>query len=154
MNPSLWRPAPRLSLSTCSLLFPRVSSNSFSSCLCHLCTTRQPCLDLISKRKMSELISEIRKIPPVTRFICTSLFSITLPCLLAIVPTHNLVFYKAAVTDSLQVCKVARSTREARMFTACTRYGDCSPPSSLEVCSTAIARTRRVRLRMPHALCR
>ena len=49
------------------------------------------------------LVDEIKKIPPVTRFICVSLVSVTVPMLLKVVSPHKLLFAKELVTHRFEV---------------------------------------------------
>lgn len=52
--------------------------------------------------KMS-FMDEIRKIPPVTRFLCASSLAVTLPVLLQILPIYKVVFVKEFVTQKFEV---------------------------------------------------
>lgn len=48
-------------------------------------------------------MDEIRKIPPVTRFLCASSLAVTLPVLLQILPIYKVVFVKEFVTQKFEV---------------------------------------------------
>ncbi len=48
-------------------------------------------------------MDEIRKIPPVTRFLCASSLVVTLPVLLQILPIYKVVFVKEFVTQKFEV---------------------------------------------------
>ena len=49
------------------------------------------------------LMDEIRKIPPVTRTLCTSLVGVTLPCLLGLMSPHRIIFVKELITYRWEV---------------------------------------------------
>ncbi|KAF8645584.1 hypothetical protein AX16_007718 [Volvariella volvacea WC 439] len=55
---------------------------------------------------MDGLAAEIRKIPPVTRFLCGSSLGVTLPVLLNIVSPYSVVFVKEFVFKKLQVWRL------------------------------------------------
>ncbi|OCH88379.1 DER1-domain-containing protein [Obba rivulosa] len=46
---------------------------------------------------------EIRKIPPVTRFLCGASLAVTLPALAQLVPPYSLIFVKELVTQRLEI---------------------------------------------------
>lgn len=52
---------------------------------------------------MDQLIAEIKKIPPVTRFIVGSSLGITIPVLMKLVSPYSIVFFKAFVVKKFQV---------------------------------------------------
>ena len=52
---------------------------------------------------MSELLAEIRKIPPVTRFVCGSLVAVTLPVMTKTVSPYTMIFVKEFVTKKWEV---------------------------------------------------
>jgi hypothetical protein len=51
---------------------------------------------------MSELLAEIRKIPPVTRFVCASIVAVTLPVMTKTVSPYTMIFVKEFVTKRWQ----------------------------------------------------
>jgi Derlin-2/3 len=59
---------------------------------------------------MSELLAEIRKIPPVTRFICASTVVVTLPVMAKIISPYTMIFDREFVTQR----------REVRLSTHCS----------------------------------
>ncbi|OJT03449.1 Derlin-2 [Trametes pubescens] len=54
-------------------------------------------------------MDEIRKIPPVTRFLCASSLAVTLPVLLQILPIYKVVFVKEFVTQKFEIWRVFTS---------------------------------------------
>jgi len=52
---------------------------------------------------------EIRKIPPVTRFLCGSSLAVTVPVLLEILPPYQIVFFKDLVTKRFEIWRVFTS---------------------------------------------
>lgn len=77
----------------------------FPPTLCRrLCSARCTFIALLSSilLKMS-FMDEIRKIPPVTRFLCASSLAVTLPVLLQILPIYKVVFVKEFVTQKFEV---------------------------------------------------
>jgi len=60
---------------------------------------------------MSELLAEIRKIPPVTRFVCASIIAVTLPVMTKMVSPYTMIFVKEWVTKR----------GEVRLSTHCSR---------------------------------
>jgi hypothetical protein len=52
---------------------------------------------------MSDFVNEIRKIPPVTRFLCASVLAVSLPAKLNLVSPYYLVFIKELVTQRFEV---------------------------------------------------
>ena len=53
---------------------------------------------------MSELLAEIRKIPPVTRFVCASTIAVTLPVITKTISPYTMIFVKEYVTEGWEVC--------------------------------------------------
>ena len=49
------------------------------------------------------LVEELRKIPPVTRFLCGSLISVTVPMMLQVVSPYKLLFVREYVTRRYEV---------------------------------------------------
>jgi Derlin-2/3 len=47
---------------------------------------------------------EIRKIPPVTRFLCGSSLAVTLPVMLQLLSAYKVVFVRELVTQKFEVC--------------------------------------------------
>jgi len=58
---------------------------------------------------MSELLAEIRKIPPVTRFICGSTVAVTLPVMLKIISPYTMIFVKELVTKRREFWRIYTS---------------------------------------------
>lgn len=54
---------------------------------------------------MSGFMDEIRKIPPVTRFLCGSLLGVSIPMMTQLVSAYKLVFVKDFVTRQYEVSK-------------------------------------------------
>ncbi|KAI0634838.1 DER1-domain-containing protein [Trametes polyzona] len=54
-------------------------------------------------------MDEIRKIPPVTRFLCASSLAVTVPVLLQVLPVYKVVFMKEYVTRRFEVWRVFTS---------------------------------------------
>lgn len=54
---------------------------------------------------MSGFMDEIRKIPPVTRFLCGSLLGVSIPMITQLVSAYKLVFVKDLVTRQYEVSK-------------------------------------------------
>lgn len=52
---------------------------------------------------MAEIIAEINKIPPVTRFLVLSSLGITVPAILSLVPVHKLLFITPLITQRWEV---------------------------------------------------
>ena len=52
---------------------------------------------------MSELLAEIRKIPPVTRFVCASIVAVTLPVMTKTISPYTMIFVKEFVTKKYEV---------------------------------------------------
>lgn len=52
-------------------------------------------------------VEELRKIPPVTRFLCGSLLSVTLPMILQVVSPYKLLFVREYVTKRYEVSSMA-----------------------------------------------
>ena len=48
--------------------------------------------------------NEIRKIPPVTRFLCGSSLAVTLPVMLQLLSPYKVVFVREFVTQQFEVC--------------------------------------------------
>lgn len=61
-----------------------------------------PVLGSYSSTTMS-FIDEIRKIPPVTRFLSGSLLAVSLPVMLQIVSPYKIIFVRQLVTQRLEV---------------------------------------------------
>ncbi|KAI0827163.1 hypothetical protein BC628DRAFT_1409940 [Trametes gibbosa] len=57
----------------------------------------------------ASFMDEIRKIPPVTRFLCASSLAVTLPVLLQILPIYKVLFVKEYVTKKFEIWRVFTS---------------------------------------------
>ncbi|KAH9849597.1 DER1-domain-containing protein [Lenzites betulinus] len=57
----------------------------------------------------NSFMDEIRKIPPVTRFLCASSLAVTLPVLLQIVPIYKVLFVKEFVTQKFEIWRIFTS---------------------------------------------
>lgn len=55
--------------------------------------------------------NEIRKIPPVTRFLCGSSLAVTLPVMLQLLSPYKVIFVRGLVTHQFEVCFYARRER-------------------------------------------
>jgi len=53
---------------------------------------------------MADILTEIRKIPPVTRFLVGSSVGITLPAIMQLISPYTLVFISNAVINKWEVC--------------------------------------------------
>ena len=76
-------------------------------------------------------MDEIRKIPPVTRFLCGSSLAVTLPVMLQIASPYKLIFVKGLVTQRLEVS--IQPIFLVLSVTSIPRYGEYIPASFLEV---------------------
>ena len=84
---------------------------------------------------MSELLAEIRKIPPVTRFVCASIVAVTLPVMTKTVSPYTMIFVKDFVTKRWQARISTAPFPHARLICVHTRsFGEFIPLSSSEVC--------------------
>ena len=63
-------------------------------------------LDVLLATNMAEIVAEIKKIPPVTRFLVLSSLGITVPAIIGFVPMHKLVFITPLVTKRLEVSPI------------------------------------------------
>jgi Derlin-2/3 len=52
---------------------------------------------------MAEILTEIRKIPPVTRFLVASSLGITIPAVMQLIPAWRLVFISQAIIKKFEV---------------------------------------------------
>ena len=52
---------------------------------------------------MAEIVAEIKKIPPVTRFLVLSSLGITVPTMIGFVPMHKLVFITPLIVKRWEV---------------------------------------------------
>jgi Derlin-2/3 len=52
---------------------------------------------------MDGLVAELRKIPPVTRFLCASSLGITIPVLMKLVPAYKIFYTHELVLKKLEV---------------------------------------------------
>lgn len=59
-------------------------------------------------------MDEIRKIPPVTRFLCGSTLAVTVPVLLQVLPVYKVVFVKEFVTRKFEVSRCICLVRRGR----------------------------------------
>ena len=55
--------------------------------------------------------NEIRKIPPVTRFLCGSSLAVSLPVMLQLLSPYKVIFVRAFVTEKFEVCFHAQMKR-------------------------------------------
>ena len=53
---------------------------------------------------MDQFVAELRKIPPITRFLCGSSLAVTIPVLMNIVAPYKLLFVRELVMKKFQVC--------------------------------------------------
>lgn len=60
-------------------------------------------LDVEIATTMADIVAEIKKIPPVTRFLVISSLGVTVPAIIGFVPMHKLVFITPLVTKKLEV---------------------------------------------------
>ncbi|KAF9486193.1 DER1-domain-containing protein [Pholiota conissans] len=58
---------------------------------------------------MDQLIAEIKKIPPVTRFLVASSLGVTVPVLMKLVSPYSIVFFRPLVTKKLQIWRLYTS---------------------------------------------
>jgi Derlin-2/3 len=58
---------------------------------------------------MSEIWAEIRKIPSVTRFLCTASVGVSLPVMLKVLNPYSVVFLREHVTKRLELWRVPTS---------------------------------------------
>ena len=92
---------------------------------------------------MSELLAEIRKIPPVTRFVCASIIAVTLPVMTKIVSPYTMVFVKDFVIKKGEVRLPAHRFCIPQLIScvhACSS-GEFIPLSSSEVCFCTLSIT-------------
>ena len=83
---------------------------------------------------MSELLAEIRKIPPVTRFVCASIVAVTLPVMTKTISPYTMIFVKEFVTKKYEVRLPTCHFRVPRLICVGIRSsGEFIPPSSSEV---------------------
>lgn len=79
-------------------------------------------------------MAELRKIPPVTRFLCASSLAVTIPVLMNIASPYKILFVRDLVLKKFEVCR--HVFRIKFMFMnehVHNRYGDSSLVSSSEV---------------------
>lgn len=77
------------------------------------------------------LIEEIRKIPPVTRFLCGSSLVVTLSVMMKIVSPYKVVFVRELVTHGFEVrIRIFCCTFSYNVGAPISRSGDRSPASS------------------------
>jgi hypothetical protein len=69
-----------------------------------------------------DLINDIRKIPPVTRFLCLSTVAVSVPVIANLVSAHDVVFVKDFVTQKLQLWRIPTSFFLAGALERCSRY--------------------------------
>lgn len=89
---------------------------------------------------MAEILTEIRKIPPVTRFLVASSLGITLPAILHLVSPWRLVFVSQAVIKDFEVrpmlvlIYVAKDlSMSLTVLDTIHSSGDCTQVASSEV---------------------
>ena len=63
-------------------------------------------------------MDEIRKIPPVTRFLCAASLAVTLPVLLQLVHPYKIIFVKEFVTQKFEVSHTLLYNYEDRLLRA------------------------------------
>ena len=88
-----------------------------------------PSVYVYSTSDMADIVAEIKKIPPVTRFLVLSSLGITVPAVLGLVPIHKLVFITPLVTKRWEV---STSTHFLAPLNVC-RFGESTPACSLGV---------------------
>ena len=71
-------------------------------------------------------VAELRKIPPITRFLCGSSLAVTISVLKHIVAPHNVLFVRELVMK-FQVCCYALDKKKKAAHL--NRSGDCGPVS-------------------------
>jgi Derlin-2/3 len=81
---------------------------------------------------MADILTEIRKIPPVTRFLVGSSLGITIPALMKLVSPYHLIFLSGRVLDNWEVRLMPTS---CLVFEANLTYssGECTQVSSSDV---------------------
>jgi hypothetical protein len=81
------------------------------------------------------LMAEIRKIPPVTRFLAGSSLAVTLPVMLQLVSVYKVIYHYSLVFERLEAGKHNLSTWQIveDTFVLSHRYGDYGPHFSSEV---------------------
>jgi len=55
---------------------------------------------------MEALATELRKIPPITRFLCASSLAVTIPVLMNIIPPYKILFHKDLVLKRLEIWRL------------------------------------------------
>ena len=53
---------------------------------------------------MDQFLAEIRKIPPVTRFLCASSVGVTIPVLMRAVSAYKIIFDLSLMTRKFEAC--------------------------------------------------
>ena len=87
-------------------------------------STRSRCVSLLptsrsthhSPPTMSELLAEIRKIPPVTRFVCASTIAVTLPVMAKTISPYTMIFVKEYVVKRWEACLSTHHSRTLQLI--------------------------------------
>jgi hypothetical protein len=83
---------------------------------------------------MDGFIAELKKIPPVTRFLCISSLSVTLPVMLQLLSPYKVLYVRQLVTQRYEV-RLLLFVRSLQFLTVYNSYGEYRRVSCLEVCS-------------------
>lgn len=87
---------------------------------------------------MAEIIAELLKIPPVTRFLCASSLAVSIPVNLGLVSAYKVIIIWQLVTKKWEVCIPLNSKlRGGAELTMLGRYGEYLRVSFWEVRDTA-----------------
>jgi len=97
---------PGIQPSTCRLSLGGVPSLSPSatSPYCNYSWPDQATKSLLIAMSYTGFWNEIRKIPPVTRFLCGSSLAVSLPVMLHLLSPYKVIFVRAFVTQKFEVC--------------------------------------------------
>ena len=87
---------------------------------------------------MDAFVAELRKIPPVTRFLCASSLSMTIPVILNLVSPYKLVFIPQFVLKKFEVswCSLLKCGKRKSGIDS---MGICRYGESLRVSSSAVS---------------
>jgi Derlin-2/3 len=69
---------------------------------------------------MSDLVAEIKKIPPVTRFLCLASLGVSVPVMAKIISPYSILFVREAVTRRLELWRIPTSFFLGSEFNALT----------------------------------
>jgi len=79
---------------------------------------------------MDQIIAELKKIPPVTRFICGSSLVVTLSSIIGLIDARTCLFSARLVFKKLEASDILHFNS---LLMHLSRYGGCTPRSSWEV---------------------